>query len=366
LAPLVTCSYYAKRGTFADEGIGPRSASSIAPHRSGEFSPPKLGRAALRHATLQTYKHVNSGGGEAVLYEKVALSESALNGTEFDQPPSEPSRRLIICTTPRSGSYLLARQLIRAGIGIPHEYFNPVNAAVLVPRVLGGVYADDLDTCSYVRWLEENRTTHNGVFAAKVPWEQMEAHPQLIAAWLAQPGTVCLFLYRKQLLSQAVSLRASWHSGVWDVGEKLSTRPSRNVPGLSERRETDHLAYRLLSWNAMWRLLFEANGIEATELAYEDFVVDQSKTIADIAARLGVICDVPEPEPNTGSGSRSSAEARTRYVQTWAQPGDGAKTLGYTRRLATAMMIDTARTSPFIRALSSMLRVFHCRGSLRQ
>src|SRR5690242_16034010 len=123
--------------------------------------------------------------GELV-YEEVVITERAVNGIEFDQPPSAPTRRLIICTTPRSGSYLLARQLIRAGIGIPHEYLNPVNISVIAARSCG----------SYLDWVEHNRTTPNGVFAAKLHWPQMEKHPEVINAWLRQPGTVCLFLHR--------------------------------------------------------------------------------------------------------------------------------------------------------------------------
>jgi len=283
--------------------------------------------------------------GELV-YEDVVITERAVNGVEFDQPPSAPIRRLIICTTPRSGSYLLARQLIRAGIGIPHEYLNPANVSVIEPRSSG----------SYLGWLERNRTTPNGIFAAKLHWPQMEKHPEVINAWLRRPDTLCLFLHRRRLLSQAVSFRASLHSGVWDVGEEISAAP-RAVPGLSENRETDHLAYRLIAWNGMWRFFFESNDIPVMDLAYEDFVADQSKTIADIGAKLGVACEVPAPEPYSGSGSKSDDQAQRRYLQTWAYPNDGAPPLRYSRRLAIGALIDSTRRG-LTRRLRSVPGIF--------
>jgi LPS sulfotransferase NodH len=284
------------------------------------------------------------------LYNGIAITESALNGVEFDQPPSEPTRRLFICTTPRSGSYLLVRQLTRAGIGVAHEYLNPVNSSVIVPRAFG--VADAVDLASYLDWLEKNRTTPNGVFAAKLPWEHFEVNPQVIDLWIRKPGSVCVFLYRRQLLSQAVSLRAARHSGVWDVGGEVSTA-LRTLRGVSEQRETDHLAYRILSWNGMWRFFFESHGIPAIDLVYEDFVADQPKVIADIAAKLDVACEVPDPEPHSGSGTKSSAEARNRYVERWLYRRDGAPSLGYSGRLAAGAILDTARHSA--KALSSRI-----------
>jgi LPS sulfotransferase NodH len=276
------------------------------------------------------------------VFDGMAITESAVNGAEFDQTPREPKRHLIVCTTPRSGSYLLARQLIRAGLGIPHEYLNVVNSSVIIPRVFGGVDPQRVNSKSYVDWLEPNRTTPNGVFAAKLHWPDLEDNPELVERWLRKPGAVCIFLHRRRLLAQAVSYQASMRTGIWDVGGEVST-PPRSLPGVSNRRETDQLAYRLVTWNGMWRFLFESNGIDAVELAYEDFVANQSKTIAEIATMLDVPCDVPEPESYSESGTRTNADARKRYVQTWAYPGEGARSLGYSTRFASGAILDASR-----------------------
>ena len=62
--------------------------------------------------------------------------------------------------------------MIHAGIGIPHEHFNSLNAGVIGARYgLGTITSGDLETEAkrrpYITALLEHRTV-NGVFAAKV------------------------------------------------------------------------------------------------------------------------------------------------------------------------------------------------------
>src|SRR5215471_19347539 len=58
-----------------------------------------------------------------------------LIGPDFDRPAAASARRtLIICSGPRTGSSELCRYLIAAGIGVPHEYFNPEFAYPLAQR----------------------------------------------------------------------------------------------------------------------------------------------------------------------------------------------------------------------------------------
>ena len=100
-------------------------------------------------------------------------TEQEVNSEAFDQPVSQLCTRIIICSTPRTGSYLLCRAMIHAGIGIPHEYFNSLNAAIIGTRYgLGAITSDDLETDGakrrvYIAALLEHRTV-NGIFAAKI------------------------------------------------------------------------------------------------------------------------------------------------------------------------------------------------------
>ncbi|WP_407662523.1 Stf0 family sulfotransferase [Mycolicibacterium palauense] len=255
----------------------------------------------------------------------------------------KPTRRLIICSTPRSGSYLLARQLIRAGIGVPHEYVNQINSDVIAARVSNGAPAPrPMDLTDYVSWVEKHRTTPNGVFAVKLHWLHLEQNPKLVQLWLTQPDAVCILLYRRRLLSQAVSFQTSQRTGIWDISGNVSTRP-RRLPGLSNQRETDQVAHKLVMWNGLWRILFEANGIDAIDLAYEDVVADQAGAVARIARAMNVPCVPAPPEPRSRTPQQTDAVARNQYLSTWRYLDEYQRPLGYSNRLLFGAMVDIAR-----------------------
>ena len=55
---------------------------------------------------------------------------------ELSDRPSCPVRaKVFICSTQRTGSFLLCRAMIHHGIGVPHEYFNHLHVSILVPRL---------------------------------------------------------------------------------------------------------------------------------------------------------------------------------------------------------------------------------------
>ena len=112
------------------------------------------------------------------------MHHDELDRSEWDRPrrADPPSRRLVICSTARSGSYLLCRQMINAGLGLPTEYFRERTVGRL--RARWGLAPGDDD--AYIDELEARRTTDNGVFAAKIQGPQFAAHPRVrerLHAW---------------------------------------------------------------------------------------------------------------------------------------------------------------------------------------
>src|SRR3954469_25286570 len=76
----------------------------------------------------------------------------------------------VICSTSRSGSYLLCELLWRTGVaGAPEEFFHPQ----YMPRLMERWGVEELD--EYVRALLAHKTTPNGVFGAKIHWAQYGA-----------------------------------------------------------------------------------------------------------------------------------------------------------------------------------------------
>src|ERR1700685_4074364 len=72
-----------------------------------------------------------------IRYTELQVSSELLDQPAFSGEP----KKIFICSTPRSGSYLLCRHMINAGLGVPHEYFNPIVMQQMAPR-LG--LADDI------------------------------------------------------------------------------------------------------------------------------------------------------------------------------------------------------------------------------
>src|SRR5271170_2923604 len=73
-------------------------------------------------------------------YHELQISSELLDQAEFRGKP----RKLFICSTPRSGSYFLCRYMINAGLGVPHEYFNPIVIRQIAPRLGLGAAVEGL------------------------------------------------------------------------------------------------------------------------------------------------------------------------------------------------------------------------------
>src|SRR5438270_1426931 len=73
-------------------------------------------------------------------YTEAQLTSELLDQPEFTGEP----QKIFICSTPRSGSYMLCRYMVNADIGVPHEYFNPVIMRAIGPRLGVGTEAKRL------------------------------------------------------------------------------------------------------------------------------------------------------------------------------------------------------------------------------
>jgi LPS sulfotransferase NodH len=116
------------------------------------------------------------------------LTEQQVNSAKLDQPPCPLKAKLILCSTPRSGSYLLCRAMIHHGIGVPHEYFNGINAGVIGSRLgVGTINSCDLEIDgsrrrAYINALLKCRTV-NGVFATKIQGGNSHSILRICQVW---------------------------------------------------------------------------------------------------------------------------------------------------------------------------------------
>jgi LPS sulfotransferase NodH len=223
---------------------------------------------------------------------------------EIDQPAwdrprrdAPPEHRIVICSTPRSGSYLLCRQMINAGLGIPHEYFRARTVAALAARY--GVDAGDDE--AYIDALEARRTSGNGVFAAKLQWVHLEQHPLARERLLRQADAI-VFLYRRDIVAQAVSWQVSLATGYWSFD--ATPGPRAADVSLERPEQTLGLMHSLLAENRAWEALLPKLGRRVLTVAYESFVRDQAAFVGQLAAECALPPGAWSSPPPEGRDSR--------------------------------------------------------------
>lgn len=253
------------------------------------------------------------GDSRARRYEK--MPELEIDDARFDQPPlhaTRARRRYVICSTQRSGSFLLCRQLINAGLGVPQEYFNKLHIEVLSKRWS----IPPRGTPRYLNTLDEKRTTPNGVWGLKLQWPQFTRfRADLESALWGDARTI--FLYRADLDAQAVSLHISFVTGIWGFDMTRTTEPSR-TDTLGDIGHVLHCRGLIEAENDSWQRFFAERAILPLVIGYEDFVRDQpgyAKRIADwLSVDAGEVW-VPPAEPREGGLSDEIESARKSLLE---------------------------------------------------
>jgi LPS sulfotransferase NodH len=227
------------------------------------------------------------------------MHHDEIDRREWDRPPRAlaPAHRVVICSTPRAGSYLLCRQMINAGLGIPTEYFRLQTLSRLAGR--WGVPAGDLP--AYIDALEARRTTDNGVFAAKIQWMQLAQHPDAKERLLDRADLV-IHLFRRDVVAQAVSWQVSLATGYWSFDTTAGPRAADIA--LDRVDQTLRLAGSLVSQNRGWDGLLAHLRRPVLRVPYESYVREQAGLLRRIAADLALPPDAWQVPPPEGRDTR--------------------------------------------------------------
>ncbi len=188
---------------------------------------------------------------------------------------------VMIAMTPRTGSTHLCAALAQTeGVAPPAEIFNPrdwvVNAEMA--RRGTGLFAD------YIRSFNADS---GPCFFFKTSWQDFtpfaSAYKQIF------PNLRVIYLDRKDVIAQAVSLYRAAESGTWHVrrGEALAAQKAGALDHLNFAH-LDTWLERIEAEKRGWKRFFAAEGIVPMRLFYEDFASDVAKAIAAISANLGV------------------------------------------------------------------------------
>jgi LPS sulfotransferase NodH len=238
-------------------------------------------------------------------YTETQLTSEVLDQPEFRGEP----RKVFICSTPRSGSYMLCRYMVNAGLGVPHEYFNPNIMRRIAPRLGLGASVEALKWRSRSirdrfplrlpdRTGEENflaryiaalipRRCQSGLFAAKIHFDQYFTVLDNSTGRRLLDGGLFIHLFREDLLRQAISRNYSYVTGRWGDDEAVTTAPMPQGD-LLDVRGIDREMATLADEDREWRIFFARNGLAPMSISYEQLCRDPPGFVAAVARRVSI------------------------------------------------------------------------------
>jgi LPS sulfotransferase NodH len=211
-------------------------------------------------------------------------------------------------------------------LATPLEYFNPVRRRALGRRWHSGSALE-----AYVDALHARRTTPDGLFAAKLHWDQfvriraeagagpsdraVHATPSWLLDWLF-PTPRFVRIVRHDLDRQAVSYWRAQHSGKWsaDLEDRRDRHPMSGGISAGDAAEIpysfegiDRCRRAIENGERCWARLLRAAGAEPIVVSYEDLVSEFEPTIRRVAEQIrpGLEIDVAEPRTRRLSDDRS-------------------------------------------------------------
>jgi len=209
----------------------------------------------------------------------------------------------IICTNPRSGSWLLSEGLGATRVaGRPREWFNV--AEEQSHRAQWRLdHSFDLDFPTYLRQVRKLATTDNGICGLKLHYYQFADLPlsfgqipafrnlssaQIVAN--AFPGSKYLWLTRRDKVGQAISLQlASATNEWWAIDGVEVPKGARSIPDPAfDAHAIARMEAILSDKDREWQAFFRHAGIEPLVIQYEDLAADYAGTIVRALDWLGV------------------------------------------------------------------------------
>jgi len=219
----------------------------------------------------------------------------------------QPSKILIIATTPRCGSHMLGHALHETNsFGFPLEYAHPRNLAEWKRRL--GVE----DFRLVLKEIQRRRTSSNGVFGIKIHYSHIKQFGGFKKLLEYLPDAHYVLLSRGDVLRQAVSWSIASQTGVWISGQKpVKDRPEYDFEHIAERlRQT-------ILQNASWRYLLAANGCNYVEMNFCDVKSNLSQSIQKIADFIDIELDpgrIPETHLTKTQRGDINAEWAIKFI----------------------------------------------------
>jgi LPS sulfotransferase NodH len=239
------------------------------------------------------------------------------------QRATAPNLTYVICTNPRSGSYLLCNGLASTSLaGRPREWFNSFTEEGRRKR-WGLDTSTNATYASYVAQVRVRSTTGNGISGIKLHFYQftelakklacIEGFGRLTTAEMMTrsfPNLKYLWLTRRDKARQAISFLVATKTGDWWSinGDKLGKGEATIDEGDFDPDAVARLEKTLVQNDAAWQAYFDSNNISPLIVYYENLAADYPGTVVRILEWLGV----PNADAVTVGPSRLKRQSAAR------------------------------------------------------
>ncbi len=196
---------------------------------------------------------------------------------------ADPWVRYVIAMTPRSGSSHLCDVLKKGRFfGRPDEMLN-VN---LMPGFLSKILATSPD--EYLTHVLRATQTSNGIAGIKCSWFQFRDFRGAMSDSAVLGKFYYIYLTRRDLTAQAISLYRATSSGVFHTNVEHSREQLSRLEALPY--DYDKILYwkhHIENQEVGWRSFFDESGIFPLSITYEDIKGDVAGVARRIAAYIG-------------------------------------------------------------------------------
>lgn len=220
-----------------------------------------------------------------------SLDYSHLNdGRSFVEKALErpnPTTVYWIFFTPRSGSSWLADLLESLGfLGKPGEWFNPG----LLPNILKRYACADL--FEYVQCMKKSQQSRNGVFGCEITFFQLKLLLDAIAELGLDRESIIkarddntIYLYRRDLLAQAISLYKAAETGYFHATQKDEGTHGAHATEYNSEAIWYWLLH-VLQQEYGFERTFKELGVNPLSISYEELSIDPHHTLNRICGHV--------------------------------------------------------------------------------
>lgn len=216
------------------------------------------------------------------VFESVQLNAERLQ--RLDALP-DPRSRYVIAMTPRSGSSYLCDMMTRTRrLGSPREYL----VVERMPRLLENLPARN--PAEFLRNLYRRHKTENGVAGLKASWFQFAMFLQALDSEDILDGVRYIYLTRRDLAAQAVSLYKATESKVFHTNVTHESAALERLQNLDYDFDKIDKWYKHISAQEEgWERFFYERKITPLCLTYEQIESDVLQSMRRFGQFVGVV-----------------------------------------------------------------------------